>query len=115
MENPKTNLPQSQAQQTNTSSVSRKELNTIVRVAELVKDVNMLAPFPLEGPQIMHWAKDLVRLLPMEELMKLPFLMDQFKLENVIWDKTLGIQNIIRGLRQVEHTIDGFKLNKPIY
>ena len=113
MENNRRNLPQNQPKREVSSTPSLTKVET--RVAKLIQDINMLVPFPLEASDIIRWAQDLARLLPMEELTKLPFLMDQFKLETVIWDKTLGIQNIIRGLRCIEHTETGFKVNKPIY
>lgn len=86
-----------------------------IRISNKLLDVNMLVGFPMSGEDIVVWSIDLDRLCEYEELLKLPFLMDCFKKDEIIWDRTLGIQNIFRGLRQIEKTETGFKVLKAIW
>jgi hypothetical protein len=90
--------------------------NRAVKVAEKLLDVNMLLPFKMEGDEIMLWALDLDRLLPDEELQKLPFLLDCFKTNEIYYDYKCGIQNIFSGLKQIKRLENGeFKVLKAIW
>lgn len=76
----------------------------------------MLVAFPLSAPDILQWAAELERLMPFDDLRKLPFLMDSFKTGEILWDKAEGIQNIFKGVKLIEETAPGeFKINRPIW
>lgn len=77
--------------------------------------VNDCLPFKLEGEEILRWSMDVQRLWPEAEPGMLAFLIDQFKTEELVWDKTKGIQNIFRGLQRIRKTETGYKLLRDIY
>jgi hypothetical protein len=66
---------------------------------------------------LISWAIDIERLVPRDDLKKIPFLFDCFMTEELEWDKTKGIQNIISGLKwiQWDEEKNKFKLLKPFY
>lgn len=78
-------------------------------------DVNLLVGFPMSGQEVLAWSMDLDRLCSYDDLAKLPFLLDCFKTDEIIWDRTIGIQNIFRGIKQIEKTETGFRVLKAIW
>lgn len=65
----------------------------------------------MDGPIVLAWAKDIERLAPMEDLEKLPFLMDCFKTNRIPWDKTIGIQNFFVNFKFIRKEENGrFKI-----
>lgn len=85
------------------------------RIAKVVVDVNLLIPFPLPVDDVVVWSAELERMLPDSELHKLKFMFDCFKREELIWDKTKGIQNIFSGLKMIGKNEEGYYLKKQIW
>jgi hypothetical protein len=80
-----------------------------------VGEVNKLVSFPLEVPELVSWAMDIERLYPGIGASRLRFLIDQYKLEELVWDKSKGIQNIFAGLKMVGKSESGYYLKKKIW
>lgn len=76
----------------------------IKAITASIRDVNMLMGFAVEAEQIVRWAQDVARLEPNLDMEKLALLMDCFKTEEIVWDKTVGIQNIFRGLKRIKRS-----------
>lgn len=99
-------------QQGITSTISKDHVKL---VSGLFLGLNDLVAFKMTGPEIESWATDVLRLCPQADLEKLPFLIDCFKTEAIEFDKTKGIQNIFRGLKQIIKTEKGFEVLKPMW
>jgi len=80
-----------------------------------VANVNDLLDFKRSGEEVHSWAQDVERLAPGTDLEKLKFLLDCFKTERLVWDKTKGIQNIFIGLKQIKKTDNGYEVLKNIW
>ncbi len=100
-------------QHQNTSiAISDKRVKAISRK---LTEVNMLVAFKMEGSEIIAWASELNRLLPNEELKKIPFILDCFKTETLVYDKSIGIQNFFRAVKIVYEENGEFKIRKAIW
>lgn len=93
------------------SGLSKRETAILKQVVHL----NMLMPFKMDYDELSAWTKELNRLLSASEMKKIPFLIDCFKKEEILWDRTVGIQNIFRGLKQIYLEGDEYKVHKKIY
>lgn len=85
------------------------------RIAKVVVDVNMLTGFPMQVEEIVAWSAELERLLPNSELHKLKFMFDCYKRDELVWDKSKGIQNIFNGLKMIGKNEEGYYLKKQIW
>jgi hypothetical protein len=86
-----------------------------VAITKVVAHLNLVIPYKMELEELTVWSREIDRLSSADELAKLPFLIDCFKTDAIIWDKNLGIQNIFRGFKQVEKTEEGFKVLRAIW
>lgn len=67
-----------------------------ISIALLVVEVNMLIAYPISDTQITDWTRTIDRLVPDLDLNVLGDILDQYKLDRLEWDKSKGIQNILR-------------------
>lgn len=87
------------------------------RVHELAKilfHVNQLVPFPKSDAELEDWARSLLSFSPNFDSRKLVFLINEFKLGRIEWQKDVGIQNITMNLQLVDETHSGFRLKAKI-
>lgn|SRR5690606_23183170 len=82
-----------------TPSITQTEYFEICRI---LFGVNMIRDYPLDDNMIRLWATELIRLRPKLTTEKLQSIIDEYLTGVRIWDKNLGIANII-------HAIDKFK------
>jgi hypothetical protein len=79
---------------------------------ELVR-VNHLVGFPMSGEDIQEWSIQLYELVPNLDTSRLHFLLNEFAMDHIEWDKNKGIQNIFNGLKRVYLDDNGkLKLSK---
>ncbi len=80
---------------------------------ELVR-VNHLVGFPMSGEDIQEWSIHLNEIIPDLEPWRLHFLLNQFAMERIEWDKNKGIQNIFIGLKRVYFDVEAneYKLSR---
>lgn len=69
-----------------------------ISIALLVVEVNMLIAYPISDNQITDWTRTIDRLVPDLDLNVLGDILDQYKFDRLEWDKSKGIQNILREL-----------------
>lgn len=80
-----------------------------------MSEVNKLLPFELNPQQLIEWSQDVDRLMPGIELERIAFLFDLYKTEQLLWDKTKGIQNIFSGLKFIGKNEQGYYLKKRVW
>lgn len=86
----------------------------IENVALLLNEVNTLIAYPRRPDEIVAWAKVILEISPDFEVGKLQFVIRQFQLCNIIWDKDMGIQNIVMHLKRVIKTESGYEFTEKI-
>lgn len=69
-----------------------------ISIALLVVEVNMLISYPISDNHITDWTRTIDRLVPDLDLNVLGDILDQYKFDRLEWDKSKGIQNILREL-----------------
>jgi hypothetical protein len=79
-------------------------------VAVILAHIRQLTPFTVADTELENWARSILALSPNFDLNKLAFIINQFKLGNIEWQRDVGIQNIIMNLRRVRDYDDGFRL-----
>jgi hypothetical protein len=84
-------------------------------ILNVVVDVNSLVPFPMDLTELSAWSRDIFRLQPELDYDALKFLFDAFKKEDIVWDRTKGIQNIFTGLKRIEKTETGYRVLRQIW
>lgn len=84
-------------------------------ISKVIIDVNDLVDFKKDVTELLHWSADIERLEVDLDMEKLKFLMDCFKTEKIMWDKTKGIQNIFAGLKQIKKIENGYVVLRNIY
>lgn len=87
----------------------------VVRISEKLLEVNMLLAYRLEGPELVQWAQDIDRLMPTEELEKLPFILDCFKTGEIVYEEKLGIRNIFNATKIVYKEDGKFKIRRAVW
>ena len=85
------------------------------RIAKKLLELNTLVAFPIDGPEILEWARELDRLMSYDELEKLPFILDSFKRGDLPFDANQGIRNIFHATKQVRKTETGFEILRAIW
>jgi hypothetical protein len=89
------------------SKLTKREL----AVLNSLDQFNQLRSFKLDFWDCIKWKDTILRLMPEVETKAIEFVIDQLILGNLEYDKDRGIQNIIEGLRRLEKTGNGYKLN----
>ena len=85
-------------------------------VGRLLPGINDLYGYlKLDKPGLIHWANEIDRLAPDLDPAKLSLLIDLFKSDVIRWDKSLGIQNIFRGLEEIERDTATGKYQKRLH
>jgi len=69
----------------------------------------------MEGQEIVDWALELNRLMSIEDLKKLPFILDSWKKNELIYDQKIGIQNFFIAAKQVKLEDGQFKILRTIW
>ena len=91
-------------------TISGREL----AIAEKVfLEIPMIRAYAMNADEAAMWAKDLDRMLPGEEMKKLPLLLDMFKMDELEWDRSKGIQNIFTGLKFIHEEDGKYVFKKP--
>jgi hypothetical protein len=85
------------------------------RVIKAVYQFNQLRAFSLTDIEIVEWAASIARLLPELNPSALEFMVDKMKIGEIQFDKTLGIQNIFNGLKQVTFENGEYKVLRLIW
>ncbi len=76
---------------------------------------NQLRAFKLDAVEVLEWKDTIMRLRPDLEPARLEFAILALISGEIEYNKDLGIQNIIRALKQVGEDENGFKIFKAIY
>lgn len=76
---------------------------------------NQLRAFKLSVYEVMEWKDTIVRLQPNLEPARLEFAILALISEEIPYNKDLGIQNIIRALKQVGEDEKGYIIHKALY
>jgi hypothetical protein len=84
-------------------------------LVKAVYQFNQLRAFSLTQIEVLEWARSIERLHPNVDINQLMFVIDQMKVGNLEYDKTIGIQNIFKGLKMTEKTKDGFKVLRALW
>ena len=74
-------------------------------LCKIISKVNQLRPYPLSAIEVMEWAASLEKIGV--DYGALRHLIWQMILGNYDYDKSLGIQNLVNGLRKVKKTETG--------
>jgi hypothetical protein len=69
----------------------------------------------MEGEELVTWAMEIDRLVPNEELRKLPFILDCFKTTELPYNHNEGIRNIFNAFKLVYEEDGKFKIRKAIW
>lgn len=85
------------------------------KVARVVWRINQLRRFPLKDEDIEDWSKTLVRLMPLEDLRKLEFVIDQMITGELDYNPDEGIKNLFRNVKAVIETDGKFEILKANY
>lgn len=82
----------------------------------MIAEVNKLSPFPIGPQDLIGWAQDVERLVGGVDIpIRLQIVFDAFKTGDLEWDKSMGIQNIFRGLKRVWKNEKGqYELLQPL-
>lgn len=78
-----------------------------------IRAVNMLVGYPMPLTEMQDWAVSLVTITPNIDLEAVGFVMKKFAMEELVWDKSKGIQNIYIGLKRVRMFDGKFELFTP--
>lgn len=83
-------------------------------ILRIIADVNMLQGYPIPFEELRVWGSDIERLskATSEELR---FLFDCFKTNKIVWDRTIGIQNIFLGLDRLWNDNGEIKIRKDVW
>ena len=106
------NNPNTSIQKTAPTDLVTLPADSLVKA---VYQFNQLRAFSLTQIEILEWARSIERLQPDIDVNQLMFVIDQMKVGNLEYDKTIGIQNIFKGLKMTEKTKDGYKILRAIW
>ena len=70
-------------------------------VAAALFKVNLLSPFPVPDEKIEDWTLTVQRLCPETTIEELNTIIDLFATNKLHWDRNIGIQNIIYGIKHL--------------
>lgn len=85
------------------------------KIAKVIWRINQLRRFPLKDDDIEDWTKTVVRLMPLEDLRKLGFVIDQMITGELEYNPDEGIKNLFRNVKQVQEVDGKFEILKPNY
>lgn len=100
-----------QTQNTAIANLPRKELE----ICHALVLFNQLRAFKLDMVEVLEWKDTIVRLNPDMEPPRLEFAILALISGEIEYNKDLGIQNIIRALKQVGEDENGYKILKAIF
>lgn len=72
--------------------------------------INQLVPYPLTADDIYDWAMSIERIATGVEPFAISFVIDQYMMGVMEYDKSKGIQNIFTGLKKIEKTEKGYQV-----
>jgi hypothetical protein len=78
-----------------------------VLICKKLLDINLIVGFQMKTDDLVLWADELDRLMPLEDLKKLPFILDCFKTTRLPFDNNLGIRNIFLAVKEIIVDEDG--------
>lgn len=82
-------------------------------IAVAIYYINILTPFKVDDKTLEDWSICINRLLPDVEISELEELMNGFMMAKFEYDHKLGIQNIFKGLAQLDP--DKYEQDKMVY
>lgn len=92
-----------------------EESIVLAKVSGAVANMNALRKFPLNDEQIEGWGRIILRLMPLEDIRKLQFVVDEMIRGNLEFDSEIGIRNIFLNVKSVQETEKGFEILKANY
>lgn len=100
-----------------TTSIAKTQPNDLANLPDkleqlcrIVYHVNQLRQFPLSAVEVAEWSKSLLEYDENLDFEAIRFIIQEMKFCRMDWDKTEGIQNLIRGLKLIEKTETGYKV-----
>lgn len=88
----------------------------VITIAEKLVEVNLLINYKMDGEEITTWAAEIDRLMPPEDVRKIPFVLDCFKKEELPYNHNEGIRNFFKAVKMVTVDEEGnFKILKAIW
>lgn len=85
------------------------------KISKVVWRLNQLRRFPLDDNAIEDWTKTLIRLMPLEDLRKLEYVIDQMITGELDYNPDEGIKNLFRNVKSVQETDGKFEILKANY
>lgn len=70
-------------------------------ILETIFKVNLLVSFPITNSQIEDWAAKIQQLSPETTIDELNNIIDLFATNKLHWDRNIGVQNIIYGIKHL--------------
>lgn len=85
-------------------------------IVKVVQNANDCVAFKMDAREIIHWSREIERLVPGIDPKAIGFVLDCFKVDILSWDRNKGIQNIFNGLKRIGRNEDGsFYLKETFY
>lgn len=96
------------------SALTHATENKIDELIRVLGYVNQLVAYPKPDAELRAWAVTILNLSPKFDTDKLRFVMREFQACNIMWNKDMGIQNIIVHLKRVVKTESGYEFTEKI-
>ena len=106
-------MEKNQGQVINQGGTSLQISEPVKAMVKAVVHVNMILPFKLDNQELVMWSDSVVDLVPEATPQKIKFLLDLFKMDELEWDRSKGIQNIFTGLKFIYEEEGKYVFKKP--
>lgn len=85
------------------------------KIGKVIWRLNQLRRFPLDDKAIEDWANTIMRLMPLEDIRKLGFVIDMMIVGELDYSPDEGIKNLFRNVKAVIETDGKFEILKANY